>query len=109
MKTRVIQNGPEEPAETSAARPPARLAAAQRRRATVHQTPDEGASAMEAVEIYAPPRHTDAGATVVSAHDLTRQYGAGETAVHALRGVSVEVASGGLPVGWGPPGPGRGR
>src|ERR1700736_5838791 len=28
----------------------------------------------------------------VSAHDITRDYGAGDTAVHALRGVSLDVA-----------------
>jgi putative ABC transport system ATP-binding protein len=44
---------------------------------------------------------------VVSAHDLTRQYGRGETAVHALRGVSVEVESGQLTAVMGPSGSGK--
>ena len=34
------------------------------------------------------------GTAVVVAHDLTRRYGEGDTAVDALRGVSVEVAAG---------------
>jgi putative ABC transport system ATP-binding protein len=48
-----------------------------------------------------------APAPVVTAHDLTRQYGNGETAVHALRGVSVEVASGQLTAVMGPSGSGK--
>ena len=44
---------------------------------------------------------------VVSAHDLTRRYGRGETAVHALRGVSVEVESGQLTAVMGPSGSGK--
>ena len=44
---------------------------------------------------------------VVSAHDLTRQYGEDETAVHALRGVSVDVASGALTAVMGPSGSGK--
>src|SRR5215216_1121830 len=61
---------------------------------------------MEAVQIYAEPRHVVA-APVVTAHELTRQYGAGETAVHALQGVSVEVASGELTAVMGPSGSGK--
>ena len=48
-----------------------------------------------------------APAPVVTAHDLTRQYGSGETAVRALSGVSVEVASGQLTAVMGPSGSGK--
>jgi putative ABC transport system ATP-binding protein len=61
---------------------------------------------MEAVE-YAPPQSVPAAAPVVSATDLTRQYGAGETAVHALRGVSVDVVGGELTAVMGPSGSGK--
>src|SRR5689334_1419343 len=46
-------------------------------------------------------------APVVSAQDLTRQYGADETAVHALRGVSVDVTRGALTAVMGPSGSGK--
>ena len=45
--------------------------------------------------------------TVVSARDVTRRYGEGETAVDALRGVSVEVPRGKLTAVMGPSGSGK--
>ena len=44
---------------------------------------------------------------VVHAHDLTRTYGEGETAVHALQGVSLEIPQGDLTAIMGPSGSGK--
>jgi putative ABC transport system ATP-binding protein len=44
---------------------------------------------------------------VVAATGVTRRYGEGETAVHALRGVSVEIATGRLTAVMGPSGSGK--
>jgi putative ABC transport system ATP-binding protein len=47
------------------------------------------------------------GAVVVVADDVTRRYGAGDTAVDALRGVSLEVGQGKLTAVMGPSGSGK--
>jgi putative ABC transport system ATP-binding protein len=49
----------------------------------------------------------EANGSVVVARDLTRRYGEGETAVDALRGVSVEVPRGKLTAVMGPSGSGK--
>jgi putative ABC transport system ATP-binding protein len=45
--------------------------------------------------------------TVVSADEVTRRYGEGETAVDALRGISLQVARGQLTAVMGPSGSGK--
>ena len=45
--------------------------------------------------------------TVVSARDVTRRYGEGETAVDALRGVTLDISAGALTAVMGPSGSGK--
>ena len=51
--------------------------------------------------------NVDGQTSVVVATDLERTYGEGDTAVHALRGVSVQVAAGRLTAVMGPSGSGK--
>src|SRR5205814_9259712 len=44
---------------------------------------------------------------VVGAHELTRRYGEGDTAVDALRGIELEVSRGKLTAVMGPSGSGK--
>jgi putative ABC transport system ATP-binding protein len=54
-----------------------------------------------------PATSTDGNEPVVTAHDVTRRYGEGDTAVDALRGVSLDVAPGKLTAVMGPSGSGK--
>jgi putative ABC transport system ATP-binding protein len=64
---------------------------------------------MEELATAAPIDHsrTDIGSAVVSAREVTRVYGMGETAVHALRGVTLDVERGKLTAVMGPSGSGK--
>jgi putative ABC transport system ATP-binding protein len=53
------------------------------------------------------PQKPAAGDVVVAANDLKRRYGEGETAVDALRGVSLQVRAGELVAVMGPSGSGK--
>jgi putative ABC transport system ATP-binding protein len=63
----------------------------------------------EAVTAAAAARPAEAGTNgpVVSAKDITRRYGEGDTAVDALRGVSLDVLRGQLTAVMGPSGSGK--
>jgi putative ABC transport system ATP-binding protein len=62
---------------------------------------------METVVIQKEAGEAAATAAVVRANEVARQYGEGDTAVHALRGVSVDVARGKLTAVMGPSGSGK--
>jgi putative ABC transport system ATP-binding protein len=51
--------------------------------------------------------HVHEAPAVVSARGLQRRYGEGDTAVDALRGVSLDIAAGGLTAVMGPSGSGK--
>ena len=62
---------------------------------------------METVVIQSEDQGSAPPAAVVSATDLARRYGEGDTAVDALRGVNVEVQRGKLTAVMGPSGSGK--
>jgi putative ABC transport system ATP-binding protein len=62
---------------------------------------------MEAATVPAADVADRAPSAVVAARDITRRYGEGDTAVDALRGVSLEVQQGKLTAVMGPSGSGK--
>ena len=62
---------------------------------------------MEAGTLAQPTPQLDKSLAVVSAKDVTRRYGEGDTAVDALRGVSLDVTRGQLTAVMGPSGSGK--
>jgi putative ABC transport system ATP-binding protein len=77
-------------------------------RANLFMASEQGENMSESLAI---PAEGAAEATptgpVVEAHELTRRYGEGDTAVDALRGVSLEVSRGKLTAVMGPSGSGK--
>jgi putative ABC transport system ATP-binding protein len=66
-----------------------------------------GAATIPAVAVDGRPSTANGGRPVVSARDLNRRYGEGDTAVDALRGVSLDVTKGQLTAVMGPSGSGK--
>ena len=99
MKSRVIQDEPE----------PTDLIDAPAATGASHEDKElkMTAIAMPAAEADGRPVADTANGSVVAAHELSRRYGEGETAVDALRGVSLQVVPGKLTAVMGPSGSGK--
>jgi putative ABC transport system ATP-binding protein len=70
-------------------------------------SPQQKEHGMQSVALQEVPYEAVPSPPVVRAQELTRRYGDGDTAVDALRGVSVEVAGGQLTAVMGPSGSGK--
>src|SRR3954451_6684500 len=72
-------------------------------------TSTEGGTTLNAVLALAEPHAADSPAVpaVLSAFELRRRYGEGDTAVEALKGVDLDVARGALTAVMGPSGSGK--
>src|SRR3954463_6986885 len=66
-----------------------------------------GGQMSDATTTQPPPRAGEDKPVVVAATELTRRYGEGDTAVDALRGVSLDVHRGQLTAVMGPSGSGK--
>src|SRR5918998_5285927 len=67
----------------------------------------EGNGPMQAATGEARSNVVDQRPVRVAARELTRRYGSGDTAVHALRGVSLSIVEGELTAIMGPSGSGK--
>jgi putative ABC transport system ATP-binding protein len=99
MKSRVIQDEPEPTDRIDA---PAAAGASHGDKELKME-----AITMPAAQADGRPLADTPNGSVVAAHELNRRYGEGETAVDALRGVSLQVAPGKLTAVMGPSGSGK--
>src|SRR4051812_8635052 len=69
--------------------------------------PSQERNSMQSAVTLSVPQPAPVPAAVVTARDVVRRYGEGDTAVDALRSVSVDIAEGRLTAVMGPSGSGK--